>query len=94
MEPLDFKEFVGFMGQRMTDTDSQQEVLEGFKLLSNKKDYIVIDQFTDVVKPDIIEYLKETMPKKEKSTVVIAPGDVAPVDPLDYQKWTVDVFLR
>jgi len=92
---LDFNEFVAFMGKRMTDTDSQQEVLEAFKLLSNKRDYIVIEQFTDVVKPDLIGYLKETMPPKDPKTIVLTPGDQqAPVDPLDYQKWTVDVFLR
>jgi len=91
---LDFNEFVGFMGQRMTDTDSQEEVLNAFKLLSGKRDYVVVDHFTDVVKSELIGYLSETMPKKEKSTIVVAPGDIPPTNPFDYQKWTVDVFLR
>jgi len=91
---LDFNEFVTFMGGRMTDTDSQEEVLEGFKVLSTKRDYIVTDQFTDVVKEDLIKYLNETMPRKDKNTIVVAQGEKPPVDPFDYQKWTVDVFSR
>jgi len=78
------------MAEKMTDTDSLEEVLEAFKTLSSNKPYVVAENLTDVVKPDLIDYLKLNMPEKKVSA---GPGEEPP-KALDYDTWTRAAFAR
>jgi len=88
---ISFDEFTKIMADRMTDNDTEEEVLGAFKMLTGGKEFVIAENLTDVVKPDLIQYLTETMPKKE---VTPGAGEKVPANPKDFEKWTHDVFLR
>jgi len=85
-----FDEFVNIMAQKMTDTDSLEEVIKAFKTLSGNRPYVVAENLTDVVKPDLIDYLKTAMRKKE----VTVSGEEPPSNPLDYETLTKAAIAR
>jgi len=86
---INFEEFTKIMADRMTDSDSQDEVLQAFKTLTGNKSYVIADNLTDVVKPDLVQYLTETMPKATTES-----SDKPPSTPFNYDTWTADVFKR
>jgi actinin alpha len=82
-DPLPRDGFVEFMSKRMSATDSEDDILEAFKIIAGDQDYVTADQLRPCFDPATFEYLKSVMPPY--------PG----VDgALDFKAWTSSCYAK
>jgi len=62
------------------DTDSKEDVLAGWDLISKGEPIVKVDRLELTVPTEVTEYIQQTAPKKG--------------DGYDYKAWTEDVFSR
>jgi len=79
------KEFVDFMWKKLMDTNTKEEILEGFKLISLERETVAGDYLSAIVnhltfKEHHVTYLKAEMKHTD--------------DEYDYNTWTTEVFDR
>lgn len=80
---IDYKGFTEFMLVQLGDTDTREEILEGWRLI-NKGASLAFDEHmekSNLTEKDI-EYVRKTAPKSSDG------------DGYDYSSWTLDVFSR
>ena len=79
-DSVDYNGFKEFMITLLGDTDTQEEIIDSFKLI-NRGDTATLERMETVsMPPHDIEYIKTTAPAKD--------------DGYDYHAWTADVFSR
>jgi len=72
-----FRDFmIGVLG----DSDTKDEILEGFKLINRGTDTAFVDKLEQVMNDHDLQYFTRTAPKAGNA--------------FDYRKWTEDVFAR
>jgi len=77
---IDFPEFIQFMLKRLGDSDTQDETITAFQLISLDKPVVTVEQLDFVMKDDWLNYLKKEAKPKDSG--------------LDYTTWVKDVYSR
>jgi hypothetical protein len=81
LEGIAHKGFKEFMIEQLGDTDTSEEILNGFELINKGGPFALVErlQYTNLRQPEV-DYILETAPKVEAG--------------YDYKAWTADVFAR
>jgi len=77
---INFPEFISFMLKRLGDSDTQDETITAFQLISFDKPIVTVEQLDFVMKDDWVNYLKEGAKSKDGG--------------LDYPTWVKEVYSR
>jgi len=77
---IDFPEFIQYMLKRLGDSDTQEETVTAFQLISLDKPVVTTEQLDFVMKDDWVNYLKKESKPKDNG--------------LDYQTWVKEVYAR
>jgi len=77
---IQFPEFIDFMVKVSSDQDSEDEIVNSFKVLTNDADFITEAQMREVMSPEEVAYLTANMPP-------LGGG-------YDYKSWTSAAFRR
>lgn len=77
---ITYKGFEEFMITQLGDTDTKDEIVQGFRLISHDKPVTTVAELNDILADAEVEYLKANVPAKDGG--------------LDYAAWTESVFAR
>jgi actinin alpha len=80
---IPFEQFVSHMSQRAADVETQEQILEAFRVLAGDKQFITESDMRKVMPAEKVDYLVKHMPKYQGSQ-----------DEFDYVAWATSAFSR